>query len=52
MDSGVLKHMTGSQEVFEILAEWDLKLHMVLGDKSQLEIRGSSVAISEWRQDI
>jgi len=38
VDSGVMKHMTGSQDVFETLAEWDSKLHMVLGDKSQLEI--------------
>jgi hypothetical protein len=43
VDSGATKHMTGSQEVFETLAEWDSKLHMVLGDKSQLEIRGSGV---------
>jgi len=35
VDSGVWKHMTGSQEVFETLSEWDSKLHMVLGDKSQ-----------------
>jgi len=35
--------MTGSQEVFETLVEWDSKLHMVLGDKSQLEIQGSGV---------
>ena len=38
MDSGVKKHMIGSQEVFETLTEWDSKLHMVLGDKSQKEI--------------
>lgn len=38
MDSGQTKHMIGSQDVFETLAEWDLKFHMVLGDKSQLEI--------------
>jgi len=29
--------------VFETLAEWDSKLHMVLVDKSQKEIRGSRV---------
>ena len=34
MDSRAKKHMTGPQEVFETLAEWDSKLHMVLGDKS------------------
>ena len=34
MDSGVTKHMIGSQEVFETLAELDSKLHIVLGDKS------------------
>ena len=38
VDSGAPKHMTRSQEVFETLVEWDSKLHMVLGDKSQLEI--------------
>ena len=40
MDIGAVKHMTGSQEVFETLVEWDSKLHLVLGDKRQLEIRG------------
>jgi len=35
--------MIGSQEVFETLDEWDSKLHMVLGDKSQKEIQGSRV---------
>lgn len=34
MDNGAMKHMTGTQEVFETLAKWDSKLHMVLGDKS------------------
>ena len=29
MESGVTKHMTGSQEVFETIDEWDSKLHMV-----------------------
>jgi len=43
MDSGASKHMTGSHEVFETLAEWDSNLHMVLGDKSQKEIRGPGV---------
>ena len=43
VDSGAMKHMTRSQEVFETLAEWDSKLHMVLGNESQLEIRGSDV---------
>lgn len=38
MDSGALKHMTGSHEVVETLAEWDSKLHMMLSDKSQKEI--------------
>ena len=38
VDSGAMKHMTGSQEVLETLAEWDSKFHMVLGDKSQLAI--------------
>jgi len=38
VDSCASKHMTGSQEVFGTLAEWDSKLHMVLGDKSQKEI--------------
>jgi len=38
VDSGATKHMTGSQEVFETLVEWELKLHMVLGDKSQKDI--------------
>ncbi len=38
MDNGPVEYMTGSREVFETLSEWDLKLHMVLGDKSQLEI--------------
>lgn len=36
--SGATKHITGSQEVFETLVEWDSNLHMVMGDKSQLEI--------------
>ena len=43
MDSGASKHMTWSQEVFETLVKWDSKFHMVLGDKSQLEIQGSIV---------
>ena len=43
VESGVTKHMTGSQDLFEALVEWDSKLHMVLGNKSQLEIRGSGV---------
>jgi len=43
VDSGATKHMTRSQEVFETLVGWDSKLHMVLGDKSQFEIRGSSI---------
>ena len=43
MDSDATKHMTRSPEVFETLVEWDSKLHMVLGDNSQLEIRGSGV---------
>ena len=43
MESGVKKHMTGSSEVFETLAEWDSKLNMVLDEKCQLEIRGSGV---------
>ena len=43
VDSGAMKHMTGSQEVFDTLVEWNSKLHMVLGDKSQLKIRGSDV---------
>lgn len=34
MDNGVSKHMIGSQDVFETLSKWDLKLHMVIGDKS------------------
>lgn len=34
VDNGASKHMTGSQEVFETLDEWDLKLNMVLDDKS------------------
>ena len=38
VDSGATKHITGSQAVFETLAEWDSKLQMVLGNKSQLEI--------------
>ena len=38
VDSGVAKHMTRSQEVFENFAEWDSNLHMVFGNKSQLEI--------------
>lgn len=42
MDSGATKHMTGSQ-IFLRLIGWDSKLHMVLGDKSQLEIQGSGV---------
>lgn len=41
MDSGVLKHMIGPQDVFETLVEWDSKLHMMVGDKSQKEIRES-----------
>ena len=41
--SGVMKHMTGSRDVFETLDEWESKLHMALGDKSQLDIRGSGV---------
>jgi len=36
VDSGVSKHMTGSQEVFDTLVEWDSKLNMVLGDKSEI----------------
>lgn len=43
MDSGAMKHMIGSQDIFETLVGWDSKLHMVLGDKTQLEIRGSGV---------
>lgn len=43
VDSGASKHMTGSQDMFETLAEWDSKLHMVVGDKSQKEIRGSGI---------
>jgi len=43
MHNGATKHMTGSQELFETLVEWDSKFHMVLGDRSQLEIRGSRV---------
>lgn len=43
VNSGALKHMTGSQELFETLAEWDSKLHMVLGDKSHKEIQGLEV---------
>ena len=43
MDSGATKHMIGSQEDFKTLVECDSKLHMVLGDKSQLEIQGSCV---------
>jgi len=38
MDSGATKHMKGSQDVFETIARWDSKLHMILGDKIQLEI--------------
>ena len=38
VDSGAMKHMKGSWEGFETLGEWDSKFHMVLGDKSQLEI--------------
>lgn len=34
MDSSAEKHMTGSQEVFETLARWDSKLHMVFDNKS------------------
>ena len=44
VDSGASKHMTGLQEVFETLSEWDSNLHMVLGDKSHNEIRGLGVA--------
>ena len=43
VDCDASKHMTRSQEVFETLAEWGSKLHMVLGDKSQKEIQGSRV---------
>ena len=43
VNSGAKKHMTGSQDVFETLPKWYSKLHMMLGDKSQLEIRGSGV---------
>jgi len=38
MDSGTMKHMTRSQDVFETPFKWNSKLHMVLGDKNQLEI--------------
>jgi len=34
MESGVTKYMTGSHEFSKTLAEWNSKLHMVLGDKS------------------
>lgn len=40
VDNGATKHVTGSQDVFETLAKWDSKLHMVLGEKNLLEIRG------------
>ena len=43
VDSGATKHMTRSHETFETLAEWDSKLQMVLGNKSQLEIQGLGV---------
>ena len=38
VENGVRKHMTGSQEVFETLAEWDSTLHMIFGNKIQLQI--------------
>jgi len=43
VDSGASKHMTRSHEVFETLGNWDSKLHMVLSNKSQKEIRRSGV---------
>ena len=43
VDSGAKKYMTGSQEIFETLVEWDSKFHMVLGGKSQKELLGSGV---------
>ena len=52
MDNSVTNHMTGSQEFFETLVEWDLNFHMVLGDKSLLEIRGSSFCHSGWIHDV
>lgn len=51
MDSGATKHVTGPQEVFKVVFEWDTKLHMVLGDKSQKEIRGWELCHSGWRYD-
>lgn len=47
MDSGVLKHMIGLQEVFDTLDEWDSKLHMVLGDKIQRDPRIGSCIIQD-----
>lgn len=43
MDSGAMKYMIGSQEVFQTLLECDSNLHMVFGNKSQKEIQGSTV---------
>lgn len=43
VESGASKHMTGSEDAFETLVEWDWKFHMMVGDKSQNEIRGSGV---------
>ena len=43
MDNGAMKDMKRSHDIFETLVEWDSKFHMVLGDKSQLEIGGLGV---------
>lgn len=43
MENGATKHLTESQKVFNTLAKWNSKLHMVLGDKSQKKIKGSEV---------
>lgn len=40
MDSGELKHMTVSLDVFTTLVVCESELHMVLGDKSEKEIKG------------
>eukprot|EP00253_Pinus_taeda_P022014 PITA_22014 len=43
VDTSASKHMTSSQDVFETQAKEEPKLHMVLEDKSQKELMGSSV---------
>lgn len=43
IDSGLSKHTTRSQEVFETLTEWDSILHVEVDEKSQKTLKGSGM---------